>query len=61
MWDGVIGSIMGVVLGGPIRCSLHRFLHNCPEILGVLQGAERLMLEMRDSMQVVHLGRQQSG
>ena len=57
----VIGSVMGVVLGGPFRCSLHRFLYSRYEILGVLQDTEGLVLEMRHSMQVVHLGRQQIG
>ena len=25
LWNKVIGSVMGIVLGGPLRCSLHRF------------------------------------
>ena len=50
---------MGVILGGPFSCCLHRFLHNRSETLGVLQDTEGLVLEMRHSMQVVHLGRQQ--
>ena len=48
---------MVVVLGGPFSCCLHRFLHNRSEILDVLHGTERLVLEMRHSMQVVHLCR----
>ena len=61
LWDEVIGSVMGVLLGEPFRCSLHRFLHKSSEILGVLQGTEGLVLKMRHSMQVFHVGRQQSG
>ena len=54
-------QVIGVVLGGPLHCSLHRFLHNRSEILDVLQDTEGLVLKMRHSKQDFHLGRQQSG